>query len=111
MPYVVFPNHDDVTTSLGSVFEERLAWRYVVDHHQWEQLPKFRYSIWFYCDLRVRVRETLEMFDHALAVLRAGPTTAAGFTISIGHMTLNWVIMLRMKLSEFYRNLKRARKT
>jgi predicted ATPase/DNA-binding CsgD family transcriptional regulator/tetratricopeptide (TPR) repeat protein len=54
----------------------RLAWRYVVDHHQWEQLPKFRYSIWFYCDLRVRVRETLEMCDHALAVLRAGPTTA-----------------------------------
>ena len=24
VPYAVFPNHDDVTTSLGSVFEERL---------------------------------------------------------------------------------------
>jgi hypothetical protein len=25
VPYVVFPNHDDVTTSLGPVFEQRLA--------------------------------------------------------------------------------------
>ena len=74
----------------------RLAWRYLVTHHRWEQLPKFRYSLWFYCDLRSMSQDVLGMFDYALQILRAIPPSAP-LQVTIGRM-IAWS-------SWFYHNL------
>jgi hypothetical protein len=39
VPYVVFPNHDDVTTTLGPVFEQRLTATLDTLWERWARLP------------------------------------------------------------------------
>ncbi len=54
----------------------RLAWLHVVNQQQWDQLPKFLHSLWFYLDLRTRGQEGVEIFDQAVKLLQSAPSTA-----------------------------------
>jgi predicted ATPase/DNA-binding CsgD family transcriptional regulator len=62
----------DALERIDAEFENvRLAWIYVVDHHQWDQLPKFLYSLWFYCDIRSRSQEVINLFEYAMQTLQS----------------------------------------
>lgn len=62
---------------LDSDFENmRVAWHHLSDHHQWELLLKYRYTLWFYCDLRSRSQDAMAMFDYTLHILNQLPETA-----------------------------------
>src|SRR6185295_8608627 len=41
----------------------RSAWLYVVNQQEWDQLPKFLYSLWFYLDTRSRGQEGIELLE------------------------------------------------
>jgi len=53
----------------------RVAWLYLVKQQSWEQLPKFLHSLWFYCDVRTRGREALELLEHTANALRSAPSS------------------------------------
>lgn len=54
----------------------RLAWQYMVSHQQWELMPNFLPSLWFYLDPGSRAREALELLEPAVKGLRSMLRTA-----------------------------------
>lgn len=54
----------------------RLAFLHIVDHHLWEKLHKFLYSLWFYGDLRISGQVAVDIYNYALEKLEAIPTSA-----------------------------------
>ncbi len=92
-------NGDQLTglTLIDHDFENvRLAWRHLVKHHAWEQLPRFRYGLWFYCDMRSLSHDVLAMFDQALQILNTLPSSGP-VQVTTGRM-IAWS-------SWFYHNL------
>jgi tetratricopeptide (TPR) repeat protein len=62
----------DAMKQIDAEFENvRLAWLYVVDQNQWNQLPNFLYSLWFYCDIRSRSQEVISLFEYAMQTLQS----------------------------------------
>ncbi len=55
----------------------RTAWLYMARHQQWERLPDFLHSLWFYCDLHTRGQEAIEMLEKAVQAVRAAPSSPA----------------------------------
>ena len=49
----------------------RSAWLHVVHRQEWDQLPKFLYSLWFYLDKRTRGREGVNLLENAIKVLQS----------------------------------------
>ncbi len=54
----------------------RLAWLHVINQQEWEQLPKFLYSLWFYVDVRTRGQEGIELLEQAIETLRSAIPSA-----------------------------------
>src|SRR5262249_4745372 len=54
----------------------RSAWLYVVNKQEWDQLPKFLHSLWFYVDVRTRTQEGIELLEQALERLQSAPLSA-----------------------------------
>ncbi len=55
----------------------RSAWHFMVNHQQWEHLPKFLHSLWFYCDVRSRGQKAVELLEQAVDALELTPPSAA----------------------------------
>jgi predicted ATPase/DNA-binding CsgD family transcriptional regulator len=53
----------------------RSAWLYTVDRQDWDPLPKFLHSLWFYCQVRTRAHEAVALLEHAVKVLQAAPAS------------------------------------
>jgi predicted ATPase/DNA-binding CsgD family transcriptional regulator len=53
----------------------RSAWLYVVNQQEWDQLPKFLHSLWFYCDTQTRGQEAVELLEQAVKTLQSTPST------------------------------------
>lgn len=53
----------------------RSAWLHVVNNQEWDQLPKFLHSLWFYFNLRTRGQEAVELFEYTVNVLQSVPAT------------------------------------
>ena len=60
----------------GDFENVRRAWRQTVDANEWERLPSFLHSLWFYLSLRSRNMEGIELFERAVRVLRAPPASS-----------------------------------
>jgi predicted ATPase len=71
----------------------RSAWLYVVNQQEWDQLPKFLHSLWFYLDTRSRWQGAVELLEHAVKVLESAPATP------VTELTLGRV---RARLGWFY---------
>jgi predicted ATPase/DNA-binding CsgD family transcriptional regulator len=54
----------------------RISWLYLVDQQQWEQLPKFLHSLGFYCNIRSRGQEVLNLTEYAINTIQAIPLTS-----------------------------------
>jgi tetratricopeptide (TPR) repeat protein len=54
----------------------RSAWLHVVNQQEWEQLPKFLYSLWFYVDVRTRGQEGIELLEQAIETLQSATPSA-----------------------------------
>lgn len=74
----------------------RLAWFFITNHHQWEQVPKFRYSLWFYCDTRSREQDLIFMLEYALQILWELPLSDK-VQVTIGRL-LAWLSWFFSKL-------------
>ncbi len=53
----------------------RSAWLYAVSNQDWNQLPKFLHSLWYYLDGRARGREAVELFEYAVSILQNVPSS------------------------------------
>ena len=69
----------------------RSAWHFVVNHQQWDQLPQFLHSLWFYCDVRSRGQKAVELLEEALDALQlAPPSTLTELAIGRILARLGW---------------------
>jgi predicted ATPase/DNA-binding CsgD family transcriptional regulator len=55
----------------------RSAWLHTINQGDWQQLPKFLHSLWFYLDVRTRGQEGVELLEYAARALHAAPSTPA----------------------------------
>jgi hypothetical protein len=53
----------------------RLAWQYIVSRQEWDQVPKFLHSLWFYLDLRARSGSAAELLEPTVKLLQTIPST------------------------------------
>jgi predicted ATPase/DNA-binding CsgD family transcriptional regulator len=49
----------------------RAAWRYMVENHKVTEIGKSGSSLWYFCDLRCRFQEALDLFGQAVDMLRS----------------------------------------
>ena len=55
----------------------RSAWQFAVSQQQWDQLPKFLHSLWFYLDARTRAQEGIALLEFAVEALHDASNTFA----------------------------------
>ncbi len=55
----------------------RAAWLYTLHQGNWEQLASFLDSLRFYCQVRAPAQLAVDLFEHAVQVVRAAPATPA----------------------------------
>ncbi|MBI1277394.1 MAG: AAA family ATPase [Anaerolineaceae bacterium] len=69
----------------------RAAWHFMVNHQQWDHLPKFLHSFWFYCDVRSRGQKAVELLEEALDALQLEQPSAES-ELAIGRILarLGW---------------------
>jgi predicted ATPase len=53
----------------------RSTWHFIVDHQQWDELPKFLHSFWFYCDVRSRGQKAVELLEQGVVALQQQPVS------------------------------------
>jgi predicted ATPase len=75
----------------------RAAWLYVVNHHEWEQLPKILFSLYRYCDARARDQEIIQLFEFAMQTLNSVKSSP---TVQLALARVN------VYISWFYKNRK-----
>jgi predicted ATPase/DNA-binding CsgD family transcriptional regulator/predicted negative regulator of RcsB-dependent stress response len=53
----------------------RSAWLDTINQQNWDALPKFLHSLWFYLDVRSRGQEAIALFESAVRVIQSMPTS------------------------------------
>ena len=71
----------------------RSAWQYVVSQQEWDHVPKFLHSLWFYLDLRARGQGGFELLDPSVKLLRSVPLTpTTELTLGRVLVRLGWFV-------------------
>ncbi len=53
----------------------RSAWHFAVNQQDWNALPKFLHSLWFYCDVRSRGQKAVQLLEEAINALQKLPAS------------------------------------
>ena len=49
----------------------RIAWFYCVDHQGWKRLTRFIFGLYWYCDVRARDQEIIQLYEYAIKALQS----------------------------------------